>query len=252
MPASKSKSAKPKAGQNKQSAEQRAKLFVEAYLSNNQNASKAALAAGFSPKSAASQGSRLLKNVKVRQLLDSRREETIEKVGIETERTLQEVWNIVTADPRELVEYRVGCCRFCWGKGFRYQRTANEMARDRAAHAAQVAQHQAGETKGKPPGPFDEAGGGGFLLTREPNAACPECGGEGVGRSVFKDTRKVSAVAASLFAGVKETKDGLEIKLHSKVDALEKAMRHLGLYKKDNEQAKPVTRVVMVPAKEAT
>jgi phage terminase small subunit len=89
-----------KAGQNKASTEQRRKLFIEAYLSNGENATQAALAAGFSPISAASQGSRLLKNAKVRQELDSRRAAIVEKVGLSTERTLREVARLAYADPR--------------------------------------------------------------------------------------------------------------------------------------------------------
>lgn len=93
---------KLKGGQNKATAEQRHKLFVEAYLSNNGNGTEAALAAGFSPKSAASQASRLLKSVKVKQELDSRRAEVATKVGLTTERTLLEIARLAYSDPRRL------------------------------------------------------------------------------------------------------------------------------------------------------
>lgn len=102
MPAPKPRTSKPKAGQNKQSADQRIRLFVEAYLSNNQNASKAALAAGFSAKSAASQGSRLLKNVKVQQLLDSRRSESLEAAQLTTAAVLDSLRQALFFDPRKL------------------------------------------------------------------------------------------------------------------------------------------------------
>ena len=71
---------------------------------------------------------------------------------------------------------------------------------------------------------------------RDPNPACDECGGEGYGRVFAQDTRKLNPVARSLYAGVKVTKDGFEVKMHSKEAALEKLFKHLGLYKKDNEQ----------------
>jgi len=50
------------------------------------------------------------------------------------------------------------------------------------------------------------------------------------------DTRNVSKQAASLYAGIKQTKDGLEVKLHSKVDVMDKLFRHFGLYEADNKQ----------------
>lgn len=241
--------ARTKAGQNKASTEQRRSLFIEAYLSNNENATQAALDAGFSPKSAASQGSRLLKNAKVKQELDSRRAEVIRKVGINTEEALQHLWGIATADSRELTEYRVGCCRFCHGNGHRFQRTANEFERDQEALAALNEQAVA---DGKPTKQFDPKGGIGYDRRKDPHPDCPECFGEGVGRPIFKDTSKLSPGAAALFAGVKETDKGLEIKSHSKVDALEKVARHLGLYEKDNHQASEKTKVFIMPgAKDA-
>lgn len=98
----KKKAARVKPGQNKLSAEQRRSLFIEAYLSNGENATQAAMAAGFSPKSAGCQGSRLLKNVKVAQELDSRRAKVLEKAGLNTERVLQSIADALFFDPRKL------------------------------------------------------------------------------------------------------------------------------------------------------
>jgi phage terminase small subunit len=47
------------------------RAFVTAYLANGFNATQAALTAGYSPDSAYSQGSRLLKNVEIKQAIDS-------------------------------------------------------------------------------------------------------------------------------------------------------------------------------------
>jgi len=87
---------------SKQSADQRAKLFAEAFLSNGENASQAALAAGFSPKSAASQGSRLLKHVKVQQLLQQRRTALLQKFELNTEAVLRSLQQAIFFDPRRL------------------------------------------------------------------------------------------------------------------------------------------------------
>lgn len=86
------------------SAEERRQLFVEAYLSNNGNATKAALAAGFSQKTAGQQGSRLLKNVEIRQLLDSKMAETFTNLKITRERILLERARLAFFDPRKLFD----------------------------------------------------------------------------------------------------------------------------------------------------
>ena len=133
----------------------------------------------------------------------------------------------MTADPRDLMEYRIGCCRYCWGKRFLYQRTQAEFDREEAELAKA---NEDAVAAGKPTKAFNPMGGVGYDKRRPPNPECPECAGEGVGRTVFKDTRTISPAAASLFAGVKETKEGLELKLHSKDAAMDKVFRHLGLY----------------------
>ena len=42
-----------------------------------------------------------------------------------------EIANIALADARELVEVKTGCCRCCWGEGFKFQRTVGEYNHDR-------------------------------------------------------------------------------------------------------------------------
>lgn len=89
-----------KAGQN-DTAKARRLRFIEAFLSNGENASQAALAAGFSPKTAGQQGSRLLKNVEVKAEIDKRRTEVLDKFRLTTERTYQEIARVAYADPRK-------------------------------------------------------------------------------------------------------------------------------------------------------
>lgn len=104
MPTPKKTRARAKAGHPAGSAEQRRKLFVEALLSNGENVTQAALAAGFAPKSAASQGSRLLKNAKTRQLLDTRRAELLDTARITTETILENLAQALFFDPRKLLK----------------------------------------------------------------------------------------------------------------------------------------------------
>lgn len=96
--------ARIKPGQAKESAEARRTAFIEAYLSNGANARDAAIQAGFSPASAASQGSRLLKNVNVAQQIDRRRTEIVAALELSTERTIREVSRLAFSDPRNIVD----------------------------------------------------------------------------------------------------------------------------------------------------
>ncbi|HEU4457777.1 MAG TPA: terminase small subunit [Methylibium sp.] len=201
--------------------------FVAEYLIDL-NASAAYRRAGYEATGNAAEvnGSRLLRNAQVRAAIDAARAKVSAKLEITAERVVAEAWQILVADPRELVEHHVGSCRHCWGRAFRYQRTASEVERDRARHEAAAEGMLQAKRKA-----FDEQGGGGFDARREPNPECPECFGAGIGRTRVNDTRRLSPAAAALYAGVKQTRDGgTEVRMHDKLAAAEKLMRHLGLY----------------------
>lgn len=138
------------------------------------------------------------------------------------------------ADPRDVVEVRVSPCRYCWGKGHLWQHTDGELARARARHAERAQKAQDND-KPAPPA-FDEEGGGGFDARRPPNDKCPSCAGAGHPRVVLHDSRGYGEGALALFEGVKETKEGLEVKLASRDDALEKVARFVGFFEVDNAQ----------------
>lgn len=184
--------------------------------------------------------SRLLTKVAIQEAIRKARKEREIRTEISADRVIQEAWAIMTADPRELMEFVVGCCRHCWGDGHRYQRTAGEFEAAEAAHAKAM---EEAIQAGKPVKDFDPMGGNGYDKRLEPNPECPECAGEGVGRPVFKDTRNISPAAASLFAGIKETKDGFELKVHSKDAAMDKMFRHMGLYNDKIQLTMPTVTV---------
>lgn len=136
------------------------------------------------------------------------------------------------ADARELTELRRNCCRYCWGLGFRYQRTAAEREGAYADWLKLSPKQKAklGQLE------FDERGGIGFHKHRAPNSECPECFGDGELDVFFKDTRRVSPAAARLYAGAKLTDKGMEVKLRSQDGALENLARAAGAYERDNRQ----------------
>ncbi|HYH42461.1 MAG TPA: terminase small subunit, partial [Burkholderiales bacterium] len=79
-----------------------AKLFVEAYMANGENGTQAAIDIGLSPKSAHVLASRLLKDVKVRELLGERRAALQRQFQFGPEDVLRSLKQAVTFDPRKL------------------------------------------------------------------------------------------------------------------------------------------------------
>ena len=185
---------------------------------------------GINAKSARTLGARMLAKVGVAQKVAVLKQERSGRLQLESDQVLRVVSDIYFCDTRELVGYWVGCCRYCWGQGHRFQRTDGEMDFDRDAHE----EKQDANAEGKAARAFNEKGGGGFQAGRKPNPDCPSCAGAGQGRAVINDTRTLSAAARALYAGVKEGKDGVEVKIHDKLTAGDKLFRHMGLYEKDN------------------
>lgn len=95
---------KGKLGTGKQSAADRKAVFIEAYIANGRNATQAAITAGFSEKTARSQGQRLLTDVDVAEAVRERQGELAEKFELTTESVIAELSKIVHADPRKLFD----------------------------------------------------------------------------------------------------------------------------------------------------
>ncbi len=95
---------KVKPGTSKQAADDRKKAFAEAYIANERNGKQAAITAGFSPRTAESQASRLLKDVKVQQIIRERQNELAKKHELTTESIIAELAKIVHSDPRKLFD----------------------------------------------------------------------------------------------------------------------------------------------------
>lgn len=205
--------------------EPRQQRFVDEYLIDL-NGTQAAIRAGYSANSAAEQAYDLLRKPQIKASIAASQKRLQDKLEIKAESVVRQLALIATADPRELIEVRVGCCRCCHGTGHRSQRTELEMANDRQRWA----------TAGKPANEFDEQGGTGYTPHLLPHPECPSCGGDGEPRTVLKDTRHLSPQAAALYAGAKQTKYGVEIQMHSQLEAWEKLAKNLGLYAKDNYQ----------------
>lgn len=226
---------------SKLTAKQR--VFVAEYL-KDLNAAAAARRAGYSEKTADRIGAQLLGKTWVAAAVAEAMKARAARTEIDQDRIVRELWHVLTADANGLVEYRRTCCRYCYGAGHRYQFTAGEMEIARREHAAFVLKAQQAETEL----PvelliFNERGGIGFDPRKPPVDGCPECFGEGEGEVFVKDTRDLSPELRSLYAGVKRTKEGLEVKMHDKKAMGELLMRHLGMLNDKLELTKPRVRV---------
>lgn len=78
------------------------KRFAEEYLIDL-NATQAAIRAGYSPRSAEQQGSRLLSHAKVRAYIDQRMAELSRRTGVNQERIIRELARIAFVDPTRVV-----------------------------------------------------------------------------------------------------------------------------------------------------
>lgn len=72
-----------------------------------------------------------------------------------------------------------------------------------------------------------------------PNPQCLKCVGLGVRMVELADTRKLTGAARRLYAGAKQTKDGIEIKMRDQDGALKSLASYLGMEKRISELSGP-------------
>jgi phage terminase small subunit len=191
------------------------------------NATQAAIRAGYSEKTAGSQGHDLLKVPEIAALIEERKEQLAAKAEIDPLWVLRQWKQIATADANELMQLRRVCCRHCHGFGHQYQWTEVEYMN--AVNKA--------VDDGKPAP--DGMGGFGYDVNAEPHPSCPECGGLGEELVVSADTRKLKGSARRLYAGVKKTKDGLQILTRDQDAAMLNIARYLGMLVDKRELSGP-------------
>lgn len=200
------------------------KRFVQEYLVDL-NATQAAERAGYSKQTAYQIGFALLKKLEVQAAISAAMQKRAERTEITQDMVLQRWWQLANANANDLVQYRRVCCRFCHGAGHQYQWTESEFLSAQTAYAKLPE-----EEKAKVSEP-DIGGGFGFDPIKDPHAECPRCRGEGVGEPHVLDTRKLTGAASLLYAGVKVTREGIEVKMRDQDKALENVARHLGMFK---------------------
>jgi phage terminase small subunit len=202
------------------------KRFADEFLIDL-NATAAYRRAGYTAKGNAAEvnASKLLRNTKVQEYIQQRQGDRQKRTEITQDMVLQRWWAIATADPNELIHLRRLCCRHCFGINHEYQ------WRDEEEYEAAVkAELEAARMEGREPVTLSNAGGYGFDRLLRPHPKCPSCRGEGRPDLHMADTRDLTGPAKLLYAGIKQTQAGIEIKMQDQGKALELVARHLGMF----------------------
>jgi len=189
----------------------------------------------WTPLALAKEAHELLNSPKIARIRQLLAEVVVDDVVMDARQVLREWVDLATADPNELVRHVHWNCRHCNGVGGQYQwRHEDEWA----AAAADAIQ------KEKPPP--SNAGGYGFKRNNPLNVECLHCDGLGIGHDLIADTTKLTGKARKLYAGIKRTKDGLQVLMRDQDGALVNIARHLGMFQ-DNINLKGLVAHVDVP-----
>lgn len=84
------------------------RIFITSYLANGFNATQAAISAGYSAKTAGSQGERLLKNVEIKNAVDARLKEIESEQVCKAEEILKFLSAVVRGEISDSVTVQVG------------------------------------------------------------------------------------------------------------------------------------------------
>lgn len=211
-----------------------ARAFVREYLVDS-NGAQAIIRAGFVGEHAAAAASEFLSNPNVQGEIEDEMRARAEVARLDAAWVLRQWMDLATADPNELIRHERRCCRYCHGMGHAYQwRDMAEWAE--AIEACMTRYEKACNEAKKDDQPMPElklpsdAGGYGFNKTAKPVPSCTHCDGDGHEFVFVADTDTVTGTARRLFAGLKKTKDGIEIKLRDQDAALLNLAKYLGMH----------------------
>lgn len=215
-------------------SDDRHELFCQEYL-KDLNVTQSGIRAGFSPASAKQSAHVVFKRPEVQERISYLKKERAEILNIEQVDVLSRLWGIATADPNELVKYKLVNCRNCWGVDHKFQwRDEDEFeeALNQAIAEEKAIQQEMPDYQAEYP---NDEGGYGYRRTKPPHPECPKCDGEGKGYVHVEDTSNLSETAKLLYAGVEQGKEGIKVKMHDQVGALKLVGQHIGMFKEKLE-----------------
>lgn len=201
---------------------------MEEYV-KDRNGTQAAMRAGYThnPDSARVIACRLLADTNIQVLVQAEMARVSADCRIEAVDILRDCADIANADPSMLQRVRQLNCRHCWGVDHAYQWATREYA-----EAVDLATE-----RGKP---FPACSGGfGWKPKGDPNPQCPECAGEGVEGVYIADIQTLTGPERRLFAGIKMTANGPEVKMRDQDAARSILARYAGLLIERKELSGP-------------
>lgn len=171
-----------------------------------------------------SEACRMANRIDVGRRIEWLRGASLDRAQLHVAGMMQDLHDIATADPSELVRTITGNCRQCHGVRFKY----------RWADAEEFADAVAIAERGNARLPTCD-GGFGFQALDEPHPMCPHCLGVGVRQTWVADTTTLSERARKLWTGHLD-KYGRPI-LHDKLQARDQLHKLAGAYKTDSNGA---------------
>jgi phage terminase small subunit len=207
--------------------------FARNYVECGRNGSKAYRwsydAARMSRESIGQEASKLLADPRIAAEVARLSHRAAEHVEFTAADWLRHNVEIATADPNDLIRTRHVCCRHCWGIDGGYQwRDETEFVDACMQSFNEAAKRQREGDNTDHPAPTNE-GGYGFDKTRPPREECERCAGEGEWEVFVADTGRLEGAARRLYAGIKQTRNGVEIVMRSQDAALKAIGTYLGL-----------------------
>jgi len=204
--------------------------FIEEMAKTNvASPREAALNAGFSVGTASNAVAKLLADPAVLAAIEERRAAVAQLANISPALVLKQWLDVATADPSKLIRVRRLNCRHCWGKDHKYQWTEWEYAQ----RVKDVLEWRPTKRDEKRPEFPDGAGGMGFTFNADPSPDCPRCLGEGVVDVFIADSSTLTGPERALFAGVKVTKDGIQVLMHDQAAMWKNISDYLRMTSKD-------------------
>lgn len=204
-------------------------VFVREYMTD-WNGTKAAIRAGYSPKTASEQAYQLLQKTSVRDAIQALASVRARRLGIDADEVMRMWAAIIELDANELSQLRRVCCPYCHGENHARQYTPSGLEGAKLKHERER-QRRLKADQNDDIGDFPEYEGAWYDKRLPPAHDCPECHGEGVEEVWFADTRHLSPAARLAYSGVKVGRDGIEVLTMSKEKAADNLARALGLFK---------------------
>lgn len=176
----------------------------------------------------------LMKDSNVKALLEKMRSLAQDRGINKAADVVAEFIRIHSVDTTEIVQHRRLCCRYCYGKNHRYQwRDTDEFEEATAMYqrASNPALRSKAAIKQRAEGAPKDNGGYGYKFNQLPHPECPRCYGEGTPDVFIADWRTLTPLQRKAIAGVKQTKDGIEIKFRDQDGSLTNAGKMMGGFK---------------------